>query len=74
MTAQLLFVKKGKIMLVLTRKKNEQIILSDGITITILSCKDGSVKIGFEAPDDIRILRKEVSDKLKEKITKSQRE
>lgn len=47
-------------MLVLTRKTNEKVSLGDDITITILRINNGSIRIGIEAPRDVRILRSEI--------------
>lgn len=53
-------------MLVLTRKINEEIKIGSDITIKIISSSDNQVKIGFEAPKNIQILRGEVYEKIKE--------
>lgn len=47
-------------MLVLTRKTNEQVSLGDDITITILRINNGSIRIGIDAPRNVRILRSEI--------------
>jgi carbon storage regulator len=47
-------------MLVLSRKLGEQILLGYSIRITVLSISDGRVRLGFAAPADVRILRKEM--------------
>ncbi|GBF32285.1 carbon storage regulator [Desulfocucumis palustris] len=47
-------------MLVLTRKKNQGIMLGDNISVVILEIKDDVVKIGIEAPKDTIILRSEL--------------
>ena len=47
-------------MLVLTRKKNESLIIGDNIEIEILSIDGEQVKIGIKAPKDVDIHRKEV--------------
>ncbi len=47
-------------MLVLTRKTQEQIHIGDNITISILKLKGNTVRIGIEAPRDIRVLRGEL--------------
>ena len=47
-------------MLVLTRKNQEQIRIGDNITISILKVRGNSVRIGIEAPRDIRVLRGEL--------------
>ncbi|MDF1611224.1 MAG: carbon storage regulator CsrA [Stygiobacter sp.] len=53
-------------MLVLTRKINEEIKIGSDITIKIITTSDNQVKIGFEAPKNIQILRGEVYEKIKE--------
>ena len=47
-------------MLILTRKKNEEIIINNNIKITIIESSNDHVKIGIEAPSDIKIFRKEL--------------
>lgn len=50
-------------MLVLKRTQGEQIIIAGGIEITMLGLERGSkVKLGFTAPSDVRIMRKELLD------------
>ena len=49
-------------MLVLTRKKGQRIILSNGIVITVCQTKTGSVRLGVEAPKDVKILREELQE------------
>ncbi|MGB3367255.1 MAG: carbon storage regulator CsrA [Acidaminobacteraceae bacterium] len=53
-------------MLVLSRKKDESLIIGDNIEITIVEIEDGRVKIGIEAPKSIEVNRKEVYDKIME--------
>jgi carbon storage regulator CsrA len=47
-------------MLVLTRKQKETIKIGDNITITILRLKGQAVRVGIEAPLDVRVLRGEL--------------
>ena len=47
-------------MLVLTRKPREEIRIGNGITITILRVKGQQVRVGIEAPNDVRIVRGEL--------------
>lgn len=54
-------------MLVLSRKQNEKIIIDGNITIMILSIKGGQIRIGIDAPKDVKILRGELSNKEKKK-------
>ena len=47
-------------MLVLTRKSQDSIRIGDNITVTILRIKGNTVRIGVDAPDDVRIVRGEL--------------
>jgi len=53
-------------MLVLTRKKEESLVIDDNITITILGIEGDKVKIGIEAPRAITILRHELWQAINE--------
>lgn len=47
-------------MLVLTRKTGESLMIGDEIEIKVIEIAGDKVKIGIEAPDAVRILRKEL--------------
>ncbi|WP_339735136.1 carbon storage regulator [uncultured Gimesia sp.] len=47
-------------MLVLTRKKNEQIRIADDIVLTVVRVRGGKVKLGIECSRKIPIRRNEV--------------
>ena len=51
-------------MLVLSRKFDESIMIGDSVLIKIVSIQEGQVKIGIEAPKEVRILRTEVYDEI----------
>lgn len=53
-------------MLALSRKKNEAIIISNNIEITILEVKGEQVKIGISAPKEVSVYRKEVYLQIQE--------
>ncbi len=53
-------------MLVLSRKKNEQIVINDDIVITLVEIRGDKVRLGIDAPKDIPVHRKEVYDAIKE--------
>ena len=53
-------------MLVITRKKDESLLIGDDIEIKIVKVEDGSVKLAISAPRDVTILRIEVFDRVKE--------
>lgn len=47
-------------MLVLTRKKDQTIVINDNIEITVLDIQGDQVRIGINAPRSVSIHRKEV--------------
>lgn len=48
-------------MLVLTRKNLESIQIGDAIRITVVKVEHGRVRLGIEAPDDVVIVRQELT-------------
>ncbi len=46
-------------MLILTRKKGESIAIGDNIQIQVLNVKGGQVRIGINAPREIKVNREE---------------
>lgn len=44
-------------MLVLSRKPGEKVIIGNGITLTVVEFNGNRVRLAFDAPDDVRILR-----------------
>jgi carbon storage regulator CsrA len=47
-------------MLVLTRKLQEQIRIGNDIVITVLEFRGSSIRLGIEAPRDVRVMREEL--------------
>lgn len=47
-------------MLVLTRRKDESIVIGDEIIVTILAVEGDKVKLGIDAPRRISVLRREL--------------
>ena len=47
-------------MLVLSRKQSEQIVIGDNVKITILKVKGNTVRIGIDAPREVRVVRGEL--------------
>ncbi|WP_024621277.1 carbon storage regulator CsrA [Metaclostridioides mangenotii] len=58
-------------MLVISRKKDDTILLGDDIEITVISVDNNTVKLGISAPKDVSILRKEIYEKVKEENIKA---
>lgn len=52
-------------MLVLSRKKNESIVINDDITIVVVEIRGDKVRLGVEAPKDVPVHRREVYDAIK---------
>ena len=57
-------IQEGDPMLVLTRRPGEQIVIGNGIRVTVVSVGPGRVKIGIDAPANVRIDRQEIHDKI----------
>jgi carbon storage regulator len=49
-------------MLVLSRKQNERIRVGDSVVVTVVRVSGDKVRIGIEAPPDVRVLRDELED------------
>ena len=52
-------------MLVLSRKKNESIIINDNITIVVVEIRGDKVRLGVEAPKEIPVHRNEVYEAIR---------
>ena len=48
--------------LVLTRKENEAVYIDKHIKVKIIEARNGNVKLAFDAPNHIEILREELVD------------
>ena len=55
-------------MLVVTRKTDEGIVIADNIVINVLDVGKDRVKIGIEAPKDVRIVREELFNTEKQNV------
>ena len=51
-------------MLVLSRKKNESIVINDDITILVVEIRGDKVRLGIEAPKEVPVHRREVFDAI----------
>lgn len=57
---------KGVIVLVLTRKAGQSVIIGDGIEVTVLSVAGDKVRLGVSADRDVPIYRNEVHARIVE--------
>lgn len=48
-------------MLVLTRKEGDEIIIDKDIRIRVLRIRGGQIRVGIDAPRDVRIVRSEIA-------------
>lgn len=51
-------------MLVLSRKKNESIVIAGDIVITVVEVRGDKVRLGIEAPKDVPVHRQEIHDAI----------
>ena len=51
-------------MLVLSRKKNEKIVVDDTIEITVVEIRGDKVRLGVNAPREVTVHRQEVYDAI----------
>lgn len=54
------FLPKDWAMLVLSRKKNESIVINNDITIVVVDIRGDKVRLGVEAPKEVPVHRQEV--------------
>ncbi len=60
-------------MLVLSRHKDESIIIGDNVEITVVDVCGNKVRLGINAPTSIPVHRKEVYKRIQSKIRKNKR-
>jgi carbon storage regulator len=53
-------------MLVLTRKQGEGILIGDDIRITVVELKGGGVRLGIDAPREMKVHRQEIVERIKQ--------
>jgi carbon storage regulator len=59
-------------MLVLSRQRDESIIIGDNIVITIVDIRGDKVRLGIDAPKEIPVHRQEVYDAIQRENQRSQ--
>jgi carbon storage regulator len=60
-------------MLVLSRKKDEQIVIGDSIFVTLVDVRRGQVRLGIQAPKDVPVHRSEVFEALRDARSRHER-
>jgi carbon storage regulator len=55
----------GGIMLVLSRKKDETIVIGENIVVTVVDVRGDKVRLGIAAPREVTVHRREVYEAIK---------
>lgn len=55
-------------MLVLSRKKNESIVIGHEIEVFVVEIRGDKVRLGFAAPEDVAVHRREVYDAIQREL------
>lgn len=58
-------------MLVLSRKKNESIVIDERIIVTVIEVRGDKVRLGIQAPRELPVHRSEVYEALKAELEQS---
>jgi len=58
-------------MLVLSRQRDETIMIGDDVEITIVDIRGDKVRIGISAPRDVQVHRKEVYEAIRRENTEA---
>ena len=58
------WTKRVVVMLILTRKVDQKIVIGDDVIITILGVKGNQVRIGIEAPREVPVHREEIYQRI----------
>jgi carbon storage regulator len=53
-------------MLILSRRPGDAVVIGDGIRLVVIECDRRGVRLGIEAPSDVRILREEIVEQIAE--------
>ena len=51
-------------MLVLSRKRNQAVVMGNGVTVTVLEVRGDRVRLGFQGPAEMPIHREEVYQRI----------
>lgn len=52
-------------MLILTRKVGESIMIGESVEVKVLGLRAGQIKIGIEAPKDLKVHREEIYERIR---------
>ena len=52
------------IILILTRRVGEKLIIGENVTVTVLAVKGNQIRIGIDAPRDVQVNREEIHQRI----------
>ena len=58
-------------MLILSRRLNEKIVIGDDIVVSVVEVRGDQVKLGIDAPRNVKVFRQEVFDAIQEENKKA---
>lgn len=64
-------IDRGLEMLVLSRKKDEKIVIGDSITLMVIEIRGDKVRLGIDAPRDVTVHRQEIYEAIKREASES---
>ena len=57
--------REARVMLILTRKVGETLMVGDDVAVTVLGVKGNQVRIGVNAPNEVPVHREEIYERIK---------
>ena len=66
----IMLMQRGLVMLILTRRVGETLMVGDEVKVTVLGVKGNQVRIGVNAPKEVAVHREEVYDRIKNEESK----
>ena len=59
-----ILVERGKNLLVLSRRRDQTLVIGDNVEVTVLEIKGGQVRLGINAPKTVPVHRGEIHAKV----------
>jgi carbon storage regulator len=60
-------------MLILTRRVGEMLMIGDDISVTVLAVKGNQVRIGVDAPENVKVHREEIYERIRQETQHAER-